>query len=183
MGKYKAKVSNNNKSTNKPKKIKETKLLSDNQIELRRLIIIFVITIVFIIGVYFLTVFILNKRNAVEEETTKGTINYNTLAVGTLLNRPYDNYYVLVYDSTSNKGAYYDSIFQSYVSNENGKKIYSCDLSSELNKKYIANDGKSNPGAKVIEDLKFGEVTLIEVKNRQIVNYIENIDSINNLLK
>ena len=55
-------------------------------------------------------------------------------------------------------------------------KIYQLDLNDGFNKKYKSET--SNPDAKSINELKFGKLTLIKVKNGNIVKYIENKDDI-----
>ena len=181
MGKIKAKKETDVKTKKKvkPKKYKEVKILSDTQMEIRRLIIIAIITVILVIGVYFLSVLVVDKRNTntTEEETT-AEISYSKITVGMILNRPYDNYYVIVYDSNSNFATYYDSVASSYSYSDNAKKIYTIDLGNELNKNYVSESGTTNTKAKKITDLEFGEVSLVEVKNGSITSITDGIDNI-----
>ena len=41
-----------------------------------------------------------NKEETKTEETVQGSVNYSVASVGQILNRPYDEYYVFVYDTT-----------------------------------------------------------------------------------
>ena len=47
----------------------------------------------------------------------------------------------------------------------------------------VNNDNKSNPNAKSIDDIDLGDITLIKVKNGEIVSYIEDIEQIKTELK
>lgn len=127
-----------------------------------------------------------------EEETTDpivaGSINYDKVSVGTILNRPYDEYYVLVYDIEDSAAILYSTIMTKYMQNsqeEDYLKIYYCDLGNALNKKYynVGNDNKSNVEAKSTEEFDFSDLTLLKIKNGKITKYIESLDKIKELLK
>ena len=100
-----------------------------------------------------------------------------------MLNKGTDEYYVLIYDSTSEDASSYARLLTSYSSNKNTKATYTVDLSNAINSKYIATDGKTNPTASKLSELRFGEVTLLKVKNNKITNAYESVESIKKELK
>jgi len=154
---------------------------------IRKLIIITIVVMVAIAGVYLVTE-LLKKDETKEKVVTPGVINYDKLSVGTLLNRNYKEYYVLVYDSKDEKAVLYSTLLNRYMSQKEQKdyvKIYYCDLDNKLNKEYynVNNDDKSNPKAENISELDFGKLTLLKVKNGKIVQYVEAFDEIKDILK
>jgi len=164
-------------------KIKGTNSSDDNTI--KKLIIIIFIIVVILVFLYGFTE-ILKKDESNEDPIVTGTVNYDKISVGTLLNRPYDNYYVMVYNAEDNDAVLYSTILTKYMQKtENNKKIYFCDLNNKLNNEYydINKDGKSNPEATSIDALNFGNLTLLEIEKGKIVNYIEDIDGIKKILQ
>lgn len=171
---------------------KKIKYRTDEQQEMIKFLIILVIVIVCVVGIYFFTRAFVTKDLKKEEETkevTPGSINYNNTLVGSMLNRPYDAYYVLVYDMKSVSAGKYEAIYNKYSNaandvekelankDKNKIKIYCVDLSNKLNESYKATD-KSNPDAKTIDELQFGEITLVKVEKGNITKYIENKEEI-----
>lgn len=165
------------------KKLKNQKYYTEEQKEIQKFIIIVVVLVLVIGAIYFLTDKFVEQGNS--NNTTTGEINYDKATIGTLLNRPYDEYYAMIYSSNSTEESYYNSIKNNYSSKDDGLKIYYIDLDNELNKKYynVNNDNKSNPSAKSIDEINLGDITLIKVKNGEIVSYIEDIEQIKTELK
>ena len=155
---------------------------TEEENEVKRFIIIVIIIGLFVGVIYGLTE-ILKKDEEKTEEKTAPTISYDKLTVGTLLNRPYDEYYVLAYDGNANKAVEYSAILTKYKNKSTEKdyiKIYFLDLSNGLNKKYynVKEDNKSNPDAKEIKDLDFGDLTLLYINDGKIKEYIEDYKTI-----
>lgn len=165
------------------KKLKNQKYYTEEQKEIQKFIIIIIVLVLVIGAIYFLTDKFVEQGNS--NNTTTGEINYDKATIGTLLNRPYDEYYVMIYSSNSTEASYYNSIKNNYSSKDDGLKIYYIDLDNELNQKYynVNNDNKSNPSAKSIDEINLGDITLIKVKNGEIVSYIEDIEQIKTELK
>ncbi len=165
------------------KKLKNQKYYTEEQKEIQKFIIIIIVLVLVIGAIYFLTDKFVEQGNS--NNTTTGEINYDKATIGTLLNRPYDEYYAMIYSSNSTEASYYNSIKNNYSSKDDGLKIYYIDLDNELNKKYynVNNDNKSNPSAKSIDEINLGDITLIKVKNGEIVSYIEDIEQIKTELK
>ena len=194
MAKYKAKVNTKEVEKNTKKKskkeiktIKSTSSLTDDQIKIRSFIITLIVMIILVVGLYFLSVLIIDKKDNKNTNTTKDTeveISYDIASVGMILNRPYNDYYVMVYDSTISEAMYYSSLITSYMNKENSKKIYFTDLSTRLNKAYASGNETGNKDVKNnTEDFSFGKVTLLHIKDNTVVNYYENIDTIEGILK
>ena len=151
--------------------------------EIYRFIVIFFIIALVVIGLYFLSKGIVSKRNSSENTVETIEIAYDKLNVGMIFNRPYDEYYVIAYDSTIDDAMVYSTLITNYTKKENSIKIYYCDLNKIVNKEYKSKDGKSNPNASSVQELSFNEVTLLKIRNKKVVNYIDNIDQIKRTLK
>lgn len=150
---------------------------------LKKLIII-VIVIAAIIGIVYGITELIKKSPETSKEVVEGEINYNKVSVGTILNRPYSEYYVLVYNADDTNAVLYSTILTKYMNKEKNDKIYFCDLANQLNAPYynVNNDNKSNPKATKIEDLDFGDLTLIKVSKGKITKYIEDLEKIKEIL-
>lgn len=183
----KVKTKNNQQQINKKieKELKKGgKSRTEAEETIRRFIIIFVVVLVLLIGIYFLTKVLLDNRSTANNNSTiNGEVNYDVTTIGMILNRPYDEYYVMIYNSEDAKAIYYSSLITNYQQKEDGLKVYYCDLANSLNSEYKANNNQTNPSAKKIEELSLGEVTLLKIKDGKIDKYIENIDSIKSALQ
>lgn len=171
MAKKKAKKIDINKNVN-----------TDDEKLVVKFIVVLIIVSLIAVGFYFISKNIVKNRddNIVESNVT---ISYDKVNVGMIFNRPYDEYFVMVYDSSDNDAMIYSSLISKYSQKEDSLKIYYCDLSNKLNKEFVSSDGTTNSNAKSVSEFKFGQVTLIKVRNGKIVSYIENIDTIKSALK
>lgn len=164
------------------KKNKKIKYVTEEQKEVKRFVFVLLGLIFVVIGIYFFTRIFITKdlfNDKTDEVTyTEGTINYDVAIVGNMLNRPYDEYYLLAFDSEGTKVNYYNSVATMYMSKEKSLKMYHIDLANELNKKYIAEDENVSKKFESIDKLKLGEVTLIKVKNKKVTKLITNIEDI-----
>ena len=154
---------------------------TEEQKEVIKLLVIIVVIVALVVGEYFLTRAFVTKdlKSTNEEQPVAATINYDVTIIGSLLNRPYDEYYALVYDSTDISVNKYQAVYSSYATLEkkDKTKMYYIDLSNTMNKSYYTEE-KSNPDAKNLEELKLGDFTLIKVKKGKIVKYIEDYDAV-----
>lgn len=152
---------------------------------MKQFLITLIIVIVGVVGIYLLTKYVVKKDNSTNNSSTteeKSYIDPNTAIVGTMLNKSSDAYYVIIYDKTKDNATTYYSLVYTYKAKDKALKVYTVDLSNSLNKKYIATDNKTNPKATNLEDLKFGEVTLLKVKNNKITEAYETTDAIKKAL-
>ncbi len=165
----------------KPKKIKQEKYRSEEQLEMIRFIRILIIVIIIILGIYFFTRIFVTKdllnNNDEEREITEGTVNYTRTLIGSMLNKPEEEYYVIIYNSEDIRSIYYSGIVSAYENNEEPLKVYYADLNNELNKKFY-NSENSNLNVDDISELKVGNLTLVKVKNGQIAEIFANEEDI-----
>ena len=162
----------------KNKKLKMTKYESEDTKEIRNLIFIVIGIIVVCAGLYFLTAKSLNKKENKESSTE---FDYSVCTVGTMFNRPYEEYYVFLYSSEDENALQYQSLVSSYVSKENALKIYTVDLSKNLDNKYLASTSNSNPSNP--SEVKIKDSALIHIKNGKVSKYYEKISDYESILK
>jgi len=151
----------------------------------RNFIIIFIIVLLFVVGIYFFTVFV-NKDNETKSDETNTTeevqIDSTKVIVGTMLQKSDDDYYVILYKSDDAKASEYASLASVYKTGKNALPIYTVDLSDGLNSKFYDKE-HTNYSSDNVNDLRFGDITLLRVKDNKIVKSIDSIDSIKKELK
>lgn len=174
----------------KNKKEKKVTYKTEEQKEIVKFIVLVVVIGLCVGGIYLFTrVFVtkdINKNEDTTQEEVTGAINYNMTIIGTLLTRPYDEYYALAYDSQAVSSLKYQAIYSAYMNkqDEDLTKLYYIDLSNIMNESYIADESEeTNPDAESLEDLKLGEFTLIKIKKGKIVKYLEDPFEIKKELK
>lgn len=155
---------------------------TEEQQEMFKFIIVLIVVILLILGIFLLSK-VLIKDKVSDLSYTDGSVSTTAIIVGTMLNRPESEYYVLAYDTTSSDASSYVTYASYYKSKAtNPIKIYYLNLNSVFNQNYYV-ESNSNPKAKKISDLKITNGTLIHVKNGKITEYIEGIDAISSKLK
>ena len=176
------------KNTNKAKKNK-LYYSTGEQAEVKKFIIVVLVVLLWVVGIYFLTrAFVtkdLFKHETTQEEVVKGEVNNDVAIVGTIMNRPYDEYYVAVYDSN---GKYNYEISNNVVAKYKGLNklhIYRVDLNEYMNKEYYKPE-EENTKATGVDDFKFGDITLLRIKRTKnkggetytykVVKYITDIE-------
>jgi len=158
----------------KTNKIKEEKYRSEEQQEIIRFVKILLVVSIFLVAIYFITkIFVRNEGEVSNKETSVTEINYTKMVFGTMLNKPYDEYYVVAYSSEDNKASYYGAIVENYQSEKDSLNVYFVDLDDSLNKDFISSDGKTNSKATTVSELMVDDFTLIKVKSGKIAKYIE----------
>lgn len=161
----------------KVKKQKEIKYRSEEQQEVIRFIIILV-SIFAVVGiVYGVTkIFIKDEVKSTDDDIVAGTVNYDIVSVGTMFNRSEEEYYVALYKKSEKDAILYSSIINKYANEEKSLKVYFCDLENKFNEEYYVGNENSNPKAKTVADVKFGDFTLVKISKGKIVKYVENIE-------
>jgi hypothetical protein len=166
----------------KPKhKYESARIQSEDQKEIMRFFIVLLVVVLMVTAIYFLTrIFVTKdlgkkKGEAETEEVIPGNVNYSVAIVGQILNRPYDSYYVIVFDTTGDKASDAQSLMISYNSKEERKHLYRVDLSNQLNKAYYDKENE-NPSAQSVNDFKFGDLTLLYIRKGKVEKYITDID-------
>ena len=171
------KIPNENVTEKDLRKIVRKTNRTEEQKEIKKFIIILLGVILVVVAFYFFTKDVVKKDSEQKKEKTEVTFNYNRIIMGELFNRPYDEYYALIYNTEDLQANYYYSLFSNYSAKENSLKIYTVDLNDEMNKKFY-NKNNSNPNAKSLEDLQVSNLTLIKIKDKKINKYIEKEEDI-----
>ena len=150
----------------KSKKIKNTKYESEDTKEIKSLIFIVLGIVIIIAGLYFLTARSLNKKSSNNVE-----FDYTTCTIGTMFNRPYKEYYVFLYSSDNENASKFKSLTSTYSKKEDSLKIYTVDLSSNLDNKYLSEESNNNPANP--SEVKIKDSALILIKNGKVSKYYE----------
>lgn len=146
----------------------------------RNFIIVFVIVLLLVVGVYFFTVFV-NKDNEPKTDDTNTTeevqIDKTKAIVGTMLNKSDKEYYVILYKSDDDKASEYQSLVTKYKNTKNALLVYTVDLADVFNSKYYDKDN-TNYTSSNLEDLRFGDITVLQIKNNKIAKSFNTVDKI-----
>ena len=141
------------------------------------LLILFILTY-FLMGLFYTKEIDLNKKDDQKEEVN---IDNRTIMLSQLLEQSQDEYYVLVYN-VSDKDSLIKSWISIYEGSDGALTLYKVDSSKKFNSNYIVEEN-SNKNATTLGDLKVISPTLIKVKDKNIVEYIEGEDEIINVFK
>ncbi len=143
------------------------------QEEMRKFIIVVVVVTVLVVGIYFLTRAVVTKDlfDKKNETTTKVEVKYDVAIVGEILNRPYDEYYVFVYDQGNEKASEMSSLVEQYKGTEKALHVYKVYLENKLNAKYY-DPTKENTKATKVSEFIFGDTTLLKIKDGKVEKYI-----------
>lgn len=160
---------------------RQTNFYRDDQNEITKFFKI-LIGLVIIVGLmYFLTNYVANKGSNFKRTNNKGKINYDVISLGTLFNMPDAEYYVLVFDEYNIDNNTIRLKALDYKSSKNSITLYTSDINSELNKSFISDTSSYKEND--IDALKISKSTLIKIKNKKIVKFIDNEEDILNELK
>lgn len=164
------------------KKKNGQKYQTEEQMEIKKFLLVLFGLIIIIIGIYFFTRAFVTKdlfKKESEITYTDGKINYDVVVVGTMLNRNNSEYYVMAFSNEDNDATYYNTLVAKYKSKEKAKQVYYLDLENELNKKYVAQEQEEASNSfKRIQDLKLGKITLLKIKDGKVEKFITNPDEI-----
>ncbi len=162
--------------------------MNDDNKEIRNFIIIFIIVILAVIGIYFFTKNIVKKEentsNTENKETTNKEVTMDTTAaiVGNMLNKQESDYYVILFKNDDENVGTYMNMKTEYNSSKNALPVYVVDLSSGLNSKFYDPNNINIKGNNV-NDYRFGDITLLEIKNGSIFKYYTSVDEIKKVWK
>jgi hypothetical protein len=153
----------------KKKKLNSSYESNDTK-EIKGLIIITLIISVLAVGLYFLTDKVLNK-DTTTKTTTTAKINYDICTVGTMFSRPYSEYYVFLFDSTSDNNTQYQSLLSTYKAKDKAIKIYYVDLNNKFNSPYVSDNSNTKPTK--ASEVKIKGSALVLIKNGIVSKYYE----------
>lgn len=150
------------------------KVQTTEQSELKSFFIVIFVVVLCVLGLWLVTDKVVNKDKEEEkEQEVVGAINYDVASVGTLFNRPQSTYYAVIYDTTSDKAYEMSSLVTAYKAVEGSLHIYTVDLSDYMNKKYYDPAAVDTKVKTYSDDIRFGDATLVKIKDGKIVKYIE----------
>lgn len=164
----------------KNRKIKQSKLVSDDVVKVRNLFILLVSVVIICVGVFFLTEKMIAKENKENETKNDVKIDYDIATIGTMFNRIEDEYYVLLYSNLDN-GKDLNSVLDTYRSSDNYIKTYYIDLDLKINS--IANSDKFVSKPNNSNEVKVKEATLFKIKDGKVTKSVTGVDNIKDVLK
>lgn len=153
--------------------------MEDNKI-IRNFIIILVVVLAIAVGLYFFTKYAVKKDTSSDTSSTTSTeksINYDTCIVGNMLNKHEEEYYVILYNSNDSNSSTYSDLVTNYKKADNHLAVYTVDLSNSLNDKYYTT-GDTNTTSDSINDLRFGEITVLKINNGKIAKSLVTVSEI-----
>ena len=158
------------------------KIQTEEQAEIKKFILVLGGLIIIIIGIYFFTRAFVTKDLFKEKDSDgikyqAGAISNTDIIVGNMLNRPYEEYYVIAFGSKSNLVNYYDTLVSKYTSEKDALKMYYIDMDDKLNQKYKASENVTTTFDS-LENLKLGEFTLLKIKNKKVTKIITSDEEI-----
>lgn len=156
--------------------VKKEKYYTEEQQEIRSFIKILLGLVLIFLVLYFLSTKFIGKDNNIKRTNQSGKVQYDSISIGTLLNRADSEYYVLVFDSEDLNNSYIINKASSYKSNQDSKPLYSADLSLEFNKAFLSDQSFYKKDS--VDGIKFKGTTLVLVKEKNIVKFIEVVDDI-----
>lgn len=163
----------------KQNRIKQGKSVSDDEKQIKSLIIIFVVVVLICVGLYFLTDGMIKKESNKSLNNEEVKINYDIATVGTMFNRVEDEYYVLLYSNEEN-GVDLNSALDKYRSSDDYIKTYYIDLDLKINSSANGKDMIENPSNS--KEVSVTEPTLYKIIDGKVVDCITGIENIEDVL-
>ncbi len=160
---------------------KKERIKTTEQEEMTKFVIVLLVVLICVGGIYLLTRAFVTKDlfNNNAQETSTGKVNYKSAIVGNILNRPYDEYYVIVYNTTSEVASDISTILTDFDNRTDDAKLhmYIVDLNNKLNADYY-NPQKENKKATDVSSFMFGDKTLLKIKGGKVEKYITDLTKI-----
>lgn len=146
--------------------------------------IVFLSVALVFLAFYLLTVYITNSRTTKKKntETEEEKVSSSEILLGRSFAMSDDEYLVLYYDSSKEEEASTcEELFTNYEAAHGEKSIYFVDMNRGFNKAHQTED-ESNKNPSSAEELSINGPTLIKVREKKSVDYIEGIDAITDYL-
>lgn len=164
----------------KSKYVKQSKSVSEEETQIKTLIILLLIVVLVSAGIYFLTDTMIKKESNSNTTPEEVEIDYDIATVGTMFNRIEDEYYVLLY-SSKNDGSNLDSVLDSFRSSDNYIKTYFVDLDKKINKGALGEKLVKKP--KNSKEVSVTGPTLFKITDGKATETYTGIDDITDVLK
>ena len=173
---------------NKIKDYKNSKIITGEMDEFKRFFIVVGTMTVIVFSVFLFTKHVINDGDIYLPlyNDVPGTINYNIVSVGNMLSKADKEYYVHVFSGESNKASQYQIPTYAYRTSDEKNKlpIYFLNLDNVFNKSFVATKEKpENVNAKTVEEISFGEITMLKIKDGKIIKYFNTEKAIEEELK
>ena len=129
--------------------------------------------------VYFATSYITGRMSD-KEETGEVEIQKEEILITETFEKTDKEYMIVYYDYEDDINAgLYTMLIQNYNNKKKDVPIYKVDLASNLSKNYLAQDEeKSNTKPTSLSNLKIKGATVIRIKDKKVIKYVEGKDSI-----
>ena len=163
------------------RKLKQAKIVNEDVEQVKKLAILLVVVIALCIGVYFLTEKLLNRKNStnIDTNTTEVEFDYDIATIGTMFNRPEDEYYVLLYSSEED-GTTYDTLLNKYRSSDDYIKTYFVDLDLKINSSALTETLNKKPTKSTEVSVK--GATLYKIENGKVTKCYSTLETIKDIL-
>lgn len=167
------------KKTRKVKSnVNTMKVQTTEQSELKSFLVVIGVVVLCVLGLWLITDKVVNKNKEEEkEQEAVGSINYDVASVGTMFNRREETYYVVLFDTTGEKAYDMSYLVSTYGKKEGALHVYTVDLNDYMNKKYYDPANVNTKVKTYSDDIRFGDMTLVKIKNGKISKYIVDYDA------
>lgn len=184
-----ANKNNRNKTTAKKKQSAKNHMnaqITNSNGELSKLLKIFCGLIICFFIAWGITYMIVEKKGKSSSGDSSASdrvaaIQYDKILVGTIMKQNRNEYYVLLDKTTNQFYALYESYLSTYSSKENALKIYTIDMEDPLNKKYYGES--ANIDVENLETFKVSTVTLLHIKDNEVIEFFEGNETVLQKLK
>ena len=164
----------------KNKKVKQSKIVSEDVERVRNLIVLLVVVVLVCVGLFFLTEKMIEKETKLNEKEQVTEIDYDIATIGTMFNRSEKEYYVLLY-SNNEDGSKLNSVLDSYRSSDNYIKTYYVDLDLKVNSSVLGDIYNKKPSNS--NEVKLTGATLYKINNGKVIEAYNGVESIKEILK
>lgn len=160
----------------KNNKIKNTKVYSSEQDEMRRMIKVLGTVVVIMVAFYLIFAIANGEISFGGKKKTPVAIQDVEILAGNSFERNEDSYYVLMYNFDEPDSTLYANIYDLFTY-KSGTKMYLVDLGKKFNARYITDDA-SKVDVSSVENLKVVNGTLFKVENKTGVSKAIGVDDI-----
>ena len=161
------------------KKRMSIKYSNEDMGEIKTLIIITIIIVVFAVGLFFITEFVMNRRDR-NETGEEPKISYVDTIIGDMFDKPFDEYYVFAFSVRDARAQRFFNIMTNYEKKEDSKWVYFADLNLVFNQFAVSEE--SNPKPTHPTEVRINEVGLFHIRDGKVVNFFEKIEDIEKAL-
>ena len=148
-----------------------------------KVLLYILIILVFLGGMYLVTNALVSKNKYFEKTKVDNgsvSIQYSEIILGEVFSRNEKEYLVLCYDKQEEADDY-NTIVSSIMSKD-AVKLYTVDLSHAFNQSLLTNETSNRHPTKASE-IKIKGATILHIKDKKVVDYVEGKDAITTFAK